>query len=208
MWSRAGCFTPTRACRICISTRSINKLEKPVAESKYIVRIKAKDLQWSNFLMASTVCACFPPQLLKTLDGASYLQRLQLQAASRNGSLHRRRQRHQERHVGFDSEAEGLLGREVPRQRRAVQLRRVPLHRRPRSRTSRLRCSREGPRLLQRQNLEAVGGGSQLRRFPARSTRQAQGLQQLPFEHAVPRLQYTAASHGTTSASARRLRCC
>ncbi len=50
-----------------------NKLEKPVAESKYIVRIKAKDLQWSNFLMAATGLRVFPAEVLKTLTGASYL---------------------------------------------------------------------------------------------------------------------------------------
>ena len=49
------------------------KLEKPVAESKYIVRIKAKELQWSNFLTASSL-RVFPAEILKTLDGASYLR--------------------------------------------------------------------------------------------------------------------------------------
>ena len=69
-----------------------NKLEKPVAESKYIVRIKAKDLQWSNFLMAATGLRVFPAEVLKTLTGASYLQRLQLQVSSRHRSLYCRRQ--------------------------------------------------------------------------------------------------------------------
>ena len=50
------------------------KLEKPVAESKYIVRIKAKDLQWSNFLMAATGLRIFPSEILKKLDGAAYLR--------------------------------------------------------------------------------------------------------------------------------------
>ena len=52
----------------------LTKLEKPVAESKYIVRIKAKDLQWANFLMAATGLRVFPAAVLKTIDGASYLR--------------------------------------------------------------------------------------------------------------------------------------
>ena len=50
------------------------KLEKPVAESKYIVRIKAKDLQWANFMMAATGLRVFPASILKSIDGASYLR--------------------------------------------------------------------------------------------------------------------------------------
>lgn len=49
-----------------------NKLEKPVAESKYIVRMKAKELKWSNFLIASSM-RVFPAHVLKTVNGASYL---------------------------------------------------------------------------------------------------------------------------------------
>jgi len=50
-----------------------NKLEPPVAESKYIVRMKAKTLAWQNFLTAATL-RVFPAHLLKTIDGASYLR--------------------------------------------------------------------------------------------------------------------------------------
>ena len=59
------------------------KLERPVAESKYIVRIKAKELKWSNFLMAATGLRVFPAHALKTLDGATLPSRLQLQASCR-----------------------------------------------------------------------------------------------------------------------------
>ena len=51
----------------------MNKLEKPVAESKYIVRIKAKDLSWRNFLIASGF-RVFPAHVLKTFDAAGYLR--------------------------------------------------------------------------------------------------------------------------------------
>jgi microcin C transport system substrate-binding protein len=50
-----------------------NKLEKPVAESKYIVRMKAKRLNWMDFLMASGL-RVFPAHILKLLDGATYLR--------------------------------------------------------------------------------------------------------------------------------------
>jgi microcin C transport system substrate-binding protein len=50
-----------------------NKLEKPVAESKYIVRFKAKELGWRNFEIASGI-RLFPAHILKTLDGAAYLR--------------------------------------------------------------------------------------------------------------------------------------
>jgi len=49
------------------------KLEMPVAESKYIVRIKAKQLGWENFLIAATL-RVFPAHLLKNFDGAAYLR--------------------------------------------------------------------------------------------------------------------------------------
>jgi microcin C transport system substrate-binding protein len=49
------------------------KLEKPVAESKYIVRIKAKELGWRNFEIASSL-RIFPAHVLKTVDGAAYLR--------------------------------------------------------------------------------------------------------------------------------------
>jgi microcin C transport system substrate-binding protein len=50
-----------------------NKLEPPVVESKYIVRMKAKTLAWQNFLTAATL-RVFPAHVLKTIDGASYLR--------------------------------------------------------------------------------------------------------------------------------------
>ena len=49
------------------------KLEMPVAESKYIVRMKAKELGWENFLIAATM-RLFPANALKNLDGATYLK--------------------------------------------------------------------------------------------------------------------------------------
>ena len=51
----------------------LNKLEKPVAEGKYIVRIKAKELGWRNFEIAAQIIV-FPAHILKTIDGAAYLK--------------------------------------------------------------------------------------------------------------------------------------
>ena len=49
------------------------KLEKPVAESKYIVRMKAKKLSWQNFDLASGM-RIMPARVLKNMDGAAYLR--------------------------------------------------------------------------------------------------------------------------------------
>jgi microcin C transport system substrate-binding protein len=49
------------------------KFEKPVAESRYIVRVKSTQLNWRNFLYFSTM-ALLPAHVLKTVDGAQYLR--------------------------------------------------------------------------------------------------------------------------------------
>ena len=49
------------------------KFEKPVAESKYIVHVKAKSLNWQNFLLFSGIIV-FPGHILKNVDGAAYLR--------------------------------------------------------------------------------------------------------------------------------------
>lgn len=50
-----------------------SKLEKPVAESKYIIRVKAKTLDWKHFLNFATSLTIFPASVLKTMDGKAYL---------------------------------------------------------------------------------------------------------------------------------------
>ena len=49
------------------------KFDKPVAESKYIVSVKSKVLNWRNFLYFSGM-SIFPAHVLKTVDGAAYLK--------------------------------------------------------------------------------------------------------------------------------------
>ncbi len=48
------------------------KLEMPVAESKYIVRVKARRKEWDCFLTAATM-RLFPANALKNITGKSYL---------------------------------------------------------------------------------------------------------------------------------------
>ena len=50
------------------------KLEKPVAESKYIVRVKAKLPGWKDFMNFATGMLIFPAATLKNVDGKTYLK--------------------------------------------------------------------------------------------------------------------------------------
>jgi microcin C transport system substrate-binding protein len=54
------------------SQLTFGKFERPVAESKYIVRVESKVLNWRNFLYFATM-SIFPSHVLKTVDGAAYL---------------------------------------------------------------------------------------------------------------------------------------
>ena len=49
------------------------KFERPVAKSKYIVSVKAKSVNWRNFLYFSTM-ALHPNHILKDLDGTAFLE--------------------------------------------------------------------------------------------------------------------------------------
>lgn len=49
------------------------KFEKPVAESKYIVRVKSNQLNWRNFLYFSGM-AILPAHVLKDVNGETYLK--------------------------------------------------------------------------------------------------------------------------------------
>jgi microcin C transport system substrate-binding protein len=50
------------------------KFEKPVAESKYIVRVKSKELNWRNFLYISASMVILPSHVLKTVTPANYIK--------------------------------------------------------------------------------------------------------------------------------------
>ena len=49
------------------------KFERPVAEAKYIVSVRAKTVNWRNFLYFSTM-AIMPNHVLKDLDGTAFLE--------------------------------------------------------------------------------------------------------------------------------------
>ncbi len=49
--------------------------EKPVAESKYIVRVQAKKLDWRLFLYIAASTSIFPSHHLDKTDGAGYLKK-------------------------------------------------------------------------------------------------------------------------------------
>jgi microcin C transport system substrate-binding protein len=50
------------------------KFNPPVAESKYIVRVQAKDLNWRNFLYFGASMPILPAHVLKNVNGAAYLK--------------------------------------------------------------------------------------------------------------------------------------
>ena len=51
-----------------------SKFERPVAESKYIVSVKAKSINWRNFLYFATSMRLLPNHILKDLDGTAFLE--------------------------------------------------------------------------------------------------------------------------------------
>jgi microcin C transport system substrate-binding protein len=53
---------------------TFGKFEQPVAESKYIVRVKAKTVSWRNFLDISNSLFIYPAHALKGVDGAAYIR--------------------------------------------------------------------------------------------------------------------------------------
>jgi microcin C transport system substrate-binding protein len=50
------------------------KFEKPVAESKYIVSVKSKVLNWRNFMYFAQSMPILPAHVLKDVDGARYVK--------------------------------------------------------------------------------------------------------------------------------------
>jgi len=50
------------------------KFRRPVAESKYIVRVESTQLNWRNFLYFAASLTILPAHVLKDVDGARYLK--------------------------------------------------------------------------------------------------------------------------------------
>ena len=53
---------------------TFNKYEQPVAESKYIVSVKAKSVDWQNLLHFSTNLFIYPAHVLKNVNGAAFIR--------------------------------------------------------------------------------------------------------------------------------------
>ena len=51
-----------------------SKFERPVAESKYIVSVKANSINWRNFFYFATSMRLLPNHILKDLDGTAFLE--------------------------------------------------------------------------------------------------------------------------------------
>jgi microcin C transport system substrate-binding protein len=51
-----------------------NEFEQPVAESKYLVRVKSKEPKWLNFIQFSQSLLIFPAHVLKGMDGAAFIK--------------------------------------------------------------------------------------------------------------------------------------
>lgn len=55
-------------------TLIFSNFERPVAESKYIVSVRAKDVKWQNFLYFSQSLYIYPAAVLDTLTGERYVR--------------------------------------------------------------------------------------------------------------------------------------
>jgi microcin C transport system substrate-binding protein len=55
------------------SQLTFGKFEEPVAESKYIVRVRSTVQNWRNFMYFASSMSIFPAHVLKDVDGAKYL---------------------------------------------------------------------------------------------------------------------------------------
>jgi microcin C transport system substrate-binding protein len=51
-----------------------SKFEEPVAESKYIVSVRAKTVSWQNFLYFSNGLFIYPAHVLKTMNAETYIK--------------------------------------------------------------------------------------------------------------------------------------
>ena len=57
-----------------MTTLSYEKFERPVAESKYIVSVRSKTLNWRNFLYFSASLSILPSHVLREVDGETYIR--------------------------------------------------------------------------------------------------------------------------------------
>jgi microcin C transport system substrate-binding protein len=67
-------FNMDRGLQDATSQLTYSKFEMPVAESKYIVRVRSTVPNWRNFLYFSASLQIFPAHILREVDGAKYLE--------------------------------------------------------------------------------------------------------------------------------------
>lgn len=57
-----------------VQTAMFSEFEQPVAESKYIVSVKAKSVRWQNLLYFGNGLFIYPAHILKDLNGGKYIK--------------------------------------------------------------------------------------------------------------------------------------
>ena len=124
------------------------KFEKPVAESKYIVRVKSKDLNWRNFLYFSQALPILPSHILKDVDGARYVKEYSFKLLPGTGPYEVREAEVIKGKSLTIRRRNQLLGRQHPPERRAEQFRRNPRDRGPRPEAGRRDVQEGRPRFL------------------------------------------------------------
>ena len=75
------------------SSITFGKLKRPVAESKYLVRVEAKELNWRNFLYFSGM-PIFPAHILKDVNGDKYVKEYNYKLMPGLRPIYDRRRRH------------------------------------------------------------------------------------------------------------------
>ncbi|MDQ3022466.1 MAG: extracellular solute-binding protein [Bacteroidota bacterium] len=59
--------------------------EMPVAESKYIVSVKSKEMNWRQFLYFASSMTIFPAHFIGSIDGKTYLEKFQFEIIPGSG---------------------------------------------------------------------------------------------------------------------------
>ena len=201
----------TRACRIPLRNSVYGKFEQPVAESKYIVRVKSKAAQLAEFsLFRRRHCSILPAHVLKNVNGATYVRDYNFKLLPGSGPVHVSTESDVVKGQELSHAApERLLGREVPPQRRARTTS-------TRSATSSFAIDnlafemfkKRRPRLLLREHLAPVGQELNFDRVQRGVIQKRKVFNDNPNGISGHRASTRARRRSTTSESARRSRTC
>ncbi len=80
-------FLTDKGLQSPINQLVFGKFERPIAESKYIVRVQSKVPNWRNFLYFSSM-SLLPAHVLKNVDGAKYLEDYNFKLLPGTGPYH------------------------------------------------------------------------------------------------------------------------